>query len=167
MMDRTLDAVCARLSARRLPRWEELPDLELYMDQVLSLTERYLGGYPGFDRKGLTASMVNNYVKQGVVPPPVKKRYARAQLSRLLMVCVLKASLPIEAIRRLLPEEDGAAFYNAFCEGFEAAAGAAAEAARSAGNSALPPPCAAALRAQAEQALARELCAEGMKKSTD
>ena len=69
-----LAAVCERLAGQRLPRWEELPDLELYMDQVLSLMDRYLGDCPGFDRKGLTASMVNNYVKLGVMPPPVKKK---------------------------------------------------------------------------------------------
>ena len=67
--------LCAHIAEQRLPRWNALPDLELYMDQVLSLMERYLGNYPGFDRKGLTAAMVNNYVKLGVMPPPVKKKY--------------------------------------------------------------------------------------------
>ena len=63
-MDEVKQADSAQLTV--LPRWAELPDLELYMDQVLSLIERYLGSDPGFDRRGLTASMVNNYVKLGV-----------------------------------------------------------------------------------------------------
>ena len=88
-----------RMADYRLPRWEELPDLELYMDQVLSLVERYLGDYPGFEERRLTASMVNNYVKMGVMPPPVKKRYSRVHLAYLLMICLLKAALPETPIR--------------------------------------------------------------------
>ena len=61
-------------AACRLPRWAELPDLELYMDQVLLLAERSLGPDAPSDHKGLTASMVNNYVKLGLLPPPVKKK---------------------------------------------------------------------------------------------
>ncbi len=111
-------------AAQRLPRWDELPDLELYMDQVLSLMERYLGVYPGFDRKGLTASMVNNYVKLGAMPPPVKKKYGRAHLAHLIMICVLKAVFPIEGIKALIlasvSQADDRTGYNWFCEEFEA-----------------------------------------------
>lgn len=158
-----LDEICAQLKAQRMPRWETLPDLELYMDQVLNLVDRYLGTYPGFDRKGLTASMVNNYVKLGVLPPPQRKRYSRVHVAFLLVICVLKTVLPIAAIKDLIagalaqarPEE----FYNAFCELFEAAAASTAEdhgdPAREPEDMAL---CRAALRAQAEQALALRLC---------
>ena len=65
--------ISEQLQTVRLPRWEELPDLELYMDQVLSLIRKYLLPYSGFDDNGLTASMVNNYVKAGILPAPVKK----------------------------------------------------------------------------------------------
>ena len=142
-----------------LPRWEELPDLELYMDQVLSLIERYLGSDPGFDRKGLTASMVNNYVKLGVMPPPVKKRYTRVHLAHLVMICLLKASLPIEVIKKLLlrsiEQQGESAVYDDFCAAFETSARQAAAAERDAG---LADVYAAALRAQAEQAAALRLC---------
>ena len=148
-MERSLEDVCKAAEARRLPRWEELPDLELYMDQVLALTERYLGAGQ------ITASMVNNYVKLGVVPPPVKKRYSRAHLARLLEVCALKASLPIESIGRLPREPEEAAFYNRFCEAYEEAFRSAAAAARQA--AALPSVYAAALRSGAEQVVARAL----------
>ena len=143
---------CAALEARRLPRWSELPDLELYMDQVLSLVERYLGAQPGWTARGLTAAMVNNYVKMGALPPPVKKRYGRRHLARLLMLCVLKAALPLAAIQVLMPADaDGeAAFYDGFCQAFEQAGRDAAAAGRQSGGAVLG----AALRAQAEQALA-------------
>lgn len=93
------------LSRRSLPQWEELPDLELYMDQVLSLVGRYL---PSGEDKGLTASMVNNYVKQKVLPPPVNKRYGRGHLVALLMLCTLKSVMPISAVQQLFESWGGA-----------------------------------------------------------
>lgn len=153
--------LCHRVARLRLPRWNELPDLELYMDQVLSLIERYLDGYPG--RKGLTAAMVNNYVKLGVMPPPVKKRYTRLHLAYLIVICVLKASLPIDSIKRMAAEAtspgEESRFYDGFCDAVEQSVREAAEAAieqlRAGGpESAL---YRTALRAQAEQALALEL----------
>lgn len=167
-MDQTtalsLPDICALLAEQKLPRWQELPDLELYMDQVLSLIERYLGSYPGFDGKGLTASMVNNYVKMGVMPPPVKKKYTRSHLAHLIMICILKASLPIAVIQQWMQQElsrqSEEQIYDSFCALFEEA-GQATAAAFPAAPEASPGTalCRAALRAQAEQALALKLAA--------
>lgn len=154
----TLTEICVKLGEHRLPSWQELPELELYMDQVLSLVERYLRGYPGFDERGLTASMVNNYVKQGALPPPQKKRYSREHLAKLLVICLLKTSLPISAIHQLMGEEDIEHFYFSFCELFSDVNREIAEAYRgSADEAATVVQCKAALRAQAEQALASHL----------
>ena len=148
-----------RIAEQTLPRWNELPDLELYMDQVLSLIERYLRGYHGFDRKGLTASMVNNYVKLGVMPPPIKKKYTRIHLAYLVMICVLKTSLPMDSIKNLISEslksEDCSALYNEFCEEFETSVKKSIESAL--GDLELRKIYQTALRAQAEQALALKL----------
>ena len=156
-----LTEICAQLESLRLPRWEELPDLELYMDQVLGLMQRYLGAFPGFDEKGLTASMVNNYVKMGALPPPQKKRYTREHLARLLVICILKASLPISAIERLCADALSRAaeeeFYNDFCEMFEQAGRAVAQSHGKAGMPAGETVFRAAMRAQAEQSLAMTL----------
>lgn len=155
---------CALLGAHTLPRWKELPDLELYMDQVLGLVGRYLGAYPGFDGKGLTASMVNNYVKLGVMPAPVKKKYTRAHLAHLIVICLLKASLPIASIQRIVSHEledaTEAEVYDRFCELFERTNRAVSEAAlRDGHETPLSPLYQAALIAQAEQALASRLYA--------
>ncbi len=161
-----LEETCRLLTEQTLPRWEELPDLELYMDQVLSLIARYLGAYPGIDSRGLTASMVNNYVKAGVMPAPVRKKYTRVHLAHLLMVCILKQSLPLSVIRRLIAEEcEGKPleeFYNEFCGLFEKSIRMTAEAYRPEkiqGDS-VPVLCCAALKAQAEQTLALRLAEE-------
>ena len=158
-----LAETCELLSRQSLPRWRELPDLDLYMDQILSLVGRYLGDYPGFDGKGLTASMVNNYVKQQVMPAPVKKKYTKTHLAYLLVICLLKPVLPIPAIRQLLADALAAqseeAFYDGFCQQFEESCRAAAESNADGAESREDALCRAALRAQAEQALALRLAA--------
>lgn len=156
-----LQEICSQLAGHRLPHWAELPDLELYMDQVLSLIGRYLRDYPGFDEKGLTASMVNNYVKMGALPPPEKKRYTREHLAKLLVICILKASLPISAIQRLwedgLQHQPEDALYDDFCRMFQQTNTAAAQIHERAQELAGSSVCQAALLAQAEQALALRL----------
>lgn len=91
-----------------LPDWNSLPQLDLYMDQVTLLLNRYLSplGRYGED-KIITASIVNNYVRMKVMPPPVKKRYSRVHLAYLVIICTLKQSLSISCIQRMLPEDHG------------------------------------------------------------
>ena len=85
-----------------LPDWEDLPQLDLYMDQVILLLNRYLAPMVG-EEKYVTASIINNYVRMKVMPPPVKKRYARTHLAYLIIICTLKQSLSISCIQRMLP----------------------------------------------------------------
>ena len=89
------------------PQWEQLPGLELYMDQVIILLKQYLGPLLRNEEKAVTASIINNYVRMKLMPPPVKKKYSRVHIAYLLMICILKQSLSISCIRRLLPEEHG------------------------------------------------------------
>jgi hypothetical protein len=149
------------LSPLRLPRWNELPDLEIYMDQVLSLLSRYLRELPGLDAKGLTASMVNNYVKQGVLPPPAGKRYPRTHLACLIVITILKSVLPIGSIGRIIAwelrsGEPHGELYDRFCLAYETTGQAAAAAAPGVEEEAEIGRAVfrAALRSQAEQAAA-------------
>ena len=86
-----------------LPTWEELPDLELYMDQVVSLVVRYVNLQPHSAPKDsiLTASAVNNYVRLKLLPPPVKKRYGRVHLAYLIAICCLKSSMSLSSIQQI------------------------------------------------------------------
>lgn len=96
-------------SERSLPEWSDFPTLELYMDQVTVLINRYLEAFES-DRNSdsaVTPAMINNYVKMKIIPPPVKKRYTRIHLAYLVMVCTLKQTLSMEMIRRLLPTDLG------------------------------------------------------------
>lgn len=101
-----------------LPRWRDLPDLGLYMDQVLMLIGR-TKPVCAEDASPLTASMVHNYVKLGVMPPPVKKKYAREHLAYLMIICILKPILPLNGIGALIRAELSTmsmeSLYDAFC----------------------------------------------------
>ncbi len=104
-----------------LPRWEELPDIELYMDQVITLIERYLAPLVGQNSsKIITAAMINNYVKLNIMPKPVKKRYERVHLAHLIVITIMKQILLIPDVKEgiflqsklcTIPEA-----YNIFCE---------------------------------------------------
>jgi DNA-binding transcriptional MerR regulator len=83
-----------------LPKWEDLPELDLYMDQVITLMNKYIGGLSADSE--ITPSMINNYVKQGIIPCPVKKKYSKVHLSRLIIICTMKSVLPIQSIGALI-----------------------------------------------------------------
>ena len=108
MQNRALDALIEFLRGHQGAGWDEMPDLELYMDQVITYLKRQLS--PFQDSKGenlITPSIINNYVKAGFVPRPTRKKYARVHLASLTMACTLKRVLPIESVKRLI-EWDGA-----------------------------------------------------------
>lgn len=77
-----------RLRTQRPVAWEQLPDFPLYMDQVLAYMERQVLRFEEND--GLTAAMVNNYTKSGLVPRTEGKKYNREHLAYLTVICILK-----------------------------------------------------------------------------
>ena len=106
-----------------IPSWEELPKISLYMDQVIVLMEEYLSIYQKDGDKIITPSMINNYVKLGIIPKPEKKRYNRIHLAYLIMVCSLKQILSISMIQKMLPvtmsEKETAEAYSTFKEALQ------------------------------------------------
>ena len=93
----------AEISAFHCPRFHELPDVALYMQQLLSCVNSYLG--PLFaqpQEQALTAAMINHYVKKGIISPPYKKRYQPEQLALLLMITMLKTVFPLESVSYLI-----------------------------------------------------------------
>lgn len=99
--------------------WDRLPELELYMDQVLTFMNRQLEPFSPDGERMLTPSMINNYVKDGVLPRPERKKYSRDHLGMLLMICSLKTvlSLPeIAEILGVLTDDDISSRYNEFAK---------------------------------------------------
>lgn len=91
------------LNARKIPLWNELPELDLYMDQVIGLMEKYLNASK--KDKLITPSMINNYVKLGIMPPPQKKKYSKTHIAYLIIICSLKQVMPIPNIKILIDEK--------------------------------------------------------------
>lgn len=110
-------------SAFHCPRWEELPDLGLYMDQVLIVVEGALRPLFPNDPVVLTSTMVNNYVKQQVLSPSEKKKYRREHLAGLVTITILKRVLSVAEIKLVLDclpqKHDPAEGYDMFCTQLE------------------------------------------------
>ena len=88
----------------RLPAWEEIPDIGLYMEQVVTLLREYLDYLPPeLKEEAGTAAAINNYVRTRVMPGPQKKRYYRVHLAYLIVICTLKQGLSISLVQKLLP----------------------------------------------------------------
>lgn len=107
-----------------LPRWNELPDLDLYLDQVVNYLERCLGQYTvNKEDKIITKTMINNYVKQGIMPAPEKKKYNRSHIAYLIVICVLKQVYSISDIGKLISLTiqyfEISKAYNRFCANLE------------------------------------------------
>ena len=99
----------------------EIPDLEIYMDQLTTYLDKRLNFY---SREGdapfVTKSMVNNYSKAGLLPPPLAKRYNRIHVMTLALVCQLKRLFTIQDLGKLLApvtgEEGTGRLYRLFLE---------------------------------------------------
>lgn len=90
------------LSQFKLPDWDELPDLYLYMDQVVTYLERELKEFKTDDETIITPWMINNYVKGGLIPIPDKKKYSKEHLGYMIAICMIKHILSINDIKQLL-----------------------------------------------------------------
>lgn len=72
----------------------ELPQIDLYMDQVLTILEQQLESYKiDPDEKIMTKTMINNYVKSNLMEKPMKKKYNKGQIMQLIMIYHLKSIL--------------------------------------------------------------------------
>lgn len=99
VVQRTIDEILAY----RCPRYEQLPVIPLYSDQVIEALNHYLIPLLGSNSDtAITPTMINNYVKQRLITPPVKRRYDRDQLARLYCICLLKQVFSISEINGLL-----------------------------------------------------------------
>ena len=84
-------------------RAEEIPSIDLYVDQITSLTsEKLREGSPRFQDRVLTKTMINNYSKDGLISPIKGKKYSKEQILQMLLVYSMKNTLSIGEIKRVL-----------------------------------------------------------------
>ncbi len=82
---------------------EEIPNIDLYVEQVIRFMDKYLSGYKrGEDDKTLTKTMVNNYTKNELLPPTDKKRYGSDHVILLILIYYMKNVISISDIRTVL-----------------------------------------------------------------
>ena len=89
-----------RMEQERPTPWEDLPDIALYMDQLISYMPRQLIRFD--EGNALTSAMVNNYIKDGLVPRAEGKRYGPIHLGYLTAVVALKQVLSVRDIGALM-----------------------------------------------------------------
>ena len=108
-----------------LPRWKELPELDLYMDQIISIIDKYLSIFSPEDPedKLMTPTMINNYVKQRIVSAPVGKKYDRPKVAFFLILALLKRVMSISELAQLkeyiLTAYSFDLAYDTFCDEIE------------------------------------------------
>lgn len=113
-----MDNNCFDISKFHIPLWEELPSIDLYMDQVLNYIDDSLSLYVK-DENLITKTMINNYVKNGVIDAPIKKKYNKLCIAELIVICILKQVYSINDIKNLialaLRTSPADISYNKFC----------------------------------------------------
>lgn len=102
--DDLLNSILESLDRIEYIKPEDIPNIDLYMDQVTTFMDRKLrqtARYPDED-KVLTKTMINNYAKNELLPPPVKKKYSKEHVLLLIFIYYYKGILSINDIQTLL-----------------------------------------------------------------
>ena len=94
-----VEKIAAQVRSSNIIEVEDIPNIDLYMDQVTTFMDKCLAQYKRYDDdKVLTKTMINNYTKAKIFPAPVKKKYSRTHLMLLIMIYHLKSVLSIKDI---------------------------------------------------------------------
>ena len=120
MNTQTKQRIAASIQNFRLPRYEEIPTVGLYLEQVT----KYIGEFLEPIQEGaLTASMISNYVKKHLIESPVKKQYSRDQIAYLIFIAVAKNVLSLDALINFIHLQQRTyttqRAYDYFCQQFE------------------------------------------------
>jgi len=83
----------------RMPRYEEIPGVGLYLEQTTKYISEYLAP---LQEGAITSSMISNYVKKGLVASPVKKQYSREQIAYLMFIALAKNVLSLDDLTRFI-----------------------------------------------------------------
>ena len=112
------------LRAFVLPRWDKLPEVDLYKDQVVSQIRKYLSFFEDPGTEIITPSMINNYVKWKIIEAPSRRKlYGKEQIASLIIVSLFKSVLPLHSICDMIAVQESISgmqkAYDDFCICFE------------------------------------------------
>lgn len=98
-----LNRIIEKVISRSYITTDDIPDLDLYMDQIMTLFDKHLDDNKRYeDDKLLTKTMINNYSKAKVISPVKGKKYSKEQIIQMLMIYYLKNNLTIQEIKKIL-----------------------------------------------------------------
>ena len=104
----------------RLPRYQEIPTVGLYLEQTTKYISQYLDP---LEENCLTNSMIANYVKRKLIANPVKKQYSREQIAYLFFIAVAKNVLSLDSLERFIRVQERTysleQAYDYFCDELE------------------------------------------------
>ena len=120
MKESTKQRIADTVRDFRLPRYHEIPNVGLYLEQ----TSKYIAEcLAPVQETAITSSMISNYVKKGLISNPVKKQYNRDQIAHLLFIMLAKSVVSLDNLynfirlqERTYPTERA---YNYLVEEFE------------------------------------------------
>lgn len=118
-----------------IPRWNELPNVDLYLDQIVTFINSSLSEFLFLNTTSdksnknenqiLTKTMINNYVKNNLIEAPIKKKYSKIQCAKIFVICILKQVYTMTEIYNLINialEHSSVEYaYDKFCSLFEKA----------------------------------------------
>lgn len=120
MENRIGESIQRSVAGFRLPRYQEIPNVGLYLEQTAKYIADCLAPLQGIS---VTGSMISNYVKRGLVKSPVKKQYDRESIAYLIYIAVTKTALSMDDIRLMMDIQkktyDSRVAYDYFCCEFE------------------------------------------------
>lgn len=98
-----VNSLLQRLAKLNYIKPGDVPNIDLYMDQVTTFMDEHLSDVKRYEEdKILTKTMINNYTKNDLLPPPVKKKYSKEHIYVLTFIYYLKNILSISDIQKLL-----------------------------------------------------------------
>lgn len=122
MKQQITDAISGSVCGFRLPRYHEIPNVGLYLEQTTKYVNQCI---QPLGIEDVTSSMIRNYVKLGHIANPVRKQYSASQIAHLIALVLLKQVTHLENISNLFQlQQDHAVYteevaYNYFCEELE------------------------------------------------
>ncbi|MBQ8004328.1 MAG: DUF1836 domain-containing protein, partial [Oscillospiraceae bacterium] len=90
------EKMLSKIEDFRLPRYGEIPDVGLFLEQTTKYIAGILSPLGGIT---ITSSMISNYVKRGLIKSPVRKQYDREQIAYLIFIAVAKSVLSLENLQ--------------------------------------------------------------------
>lgn len=103
MDDKNLNMIIKEIANRGTIKPQNIPSLDLYMDQIMTLFDNYLHDHKRYeDDKLLTKTMINNYSKEGILKPIKGKKYTKDHIIQMLFIYSLKNTITIQEIKKIL-----------------------------------------------------------------